>query len=287
MKTVKSLSVGTAALAAIAASAHAQIVYETNTTRMIYEVSLDGANWSSSVASTPGIPVAFRVRFVYTGTTPVSKLIEARYQPVITGWSAATDTLAPFHNNGGGTNSTTPVGYLPASNAFPTTVHKVQPFAAFSQVALGAGNLRSFITSNSLRIAGSNATAEPGTGAANNNVTGNFGVASTQLAQNANPATSLLGSDVVVFKGSFTPGGSDVRDLTISSPMSSIALLAPSGVPAIRAIFWLREGSTYPAGDVRSSPVIEDATVHILPTPGAAALVGLSTLAAARRRRAS
>jgi hypothetical protein len=280
---MKSVIASIVAVAGIAAAANAQNVYETGTTRMVFEVSTNGADWSSSVNVAPSTPVAFRVRFVYTGTASIAKLAEARFQPTISGWTAGQDVLAPFHNAGGGTNTSAVLGYLPDSNSMPVSIHKVGPLAGTSQVSSGAGNVTSFVSGSLLRIAGANATQAVGAGATNNNVNGLWGVI---LQQNTQSGT-VLGSNVVGYKGLFTVSSSSAaRSYGVGTAAGSIQTISGGTDPNFKGVFWSSTSNTALTGDIRSSVVIEGATVNIIPAPGAAALLGLGGLAAARRRRA-
>ena len=280
---MKSVIASIVAVAGIAAAANAQ-TYETGTTRVVFEVSTNGADWSSSVNVAPSTPVAFRVRFVYTGTASIAKLAEARFQPTISGWTAGQDVLAPFHNAGGGTNTSATLGYLPDSNSMPVSNHKVGPLAGTSQVSSGAGNVTSFVSGSLLRIAGANATQAVGAGSAGNNVNGLFGVI---LQQNTQSGT-VLGSNVVGYKGLFTVSSSNAaRSYGVGTAAGSIQTITGGTDPNFKGVFWSTTSNTALTGDLRSSVVIEGATVNVLiPAPGAAALLGLGGLAAARRRRA-
>lgn len=279
---MKSVIASIVAVAGIAAAANAQ-TFETGTTRMVFEVSTNGADWSSSVNVAPSTPVAFRVRFVYTGQAAVARIAEARFQPTISGWTAGQDVLAPFHNAGGGTNTSSPLGYLPDSNSMPVSNHKVGALAGTSQVSSGAGAVTSFVSGSLLRIAGANATQAVGSGSAGNNVNGLFGVILQQPALTG----GVLGTNVVGYKGLFTVSSSTTaRSYGVGTSAASLQTITGGTDPNFKGVFWSTSDNTVPTGNIRSSVVIEGATVNIIPAPGAAALLGLGGLAAARRRRA-
>ena len=281
---MKTALIGVMSVAGLYATANAQVVYESNTTRMIHELSIDGVTWSSSVNFMPSMPIAFRVRFVYTGTQAVSKLVEARYQPTFYNWQPG-NILAPFHNGGIGTNVSAVRGGLSPSNEMPTSIHKVHPFASISQIASGAGAMTGFDVENTLRISGSTATHTPGQGNGGNNVNGMFGVISAQLAQNSDPSSTHLGTDVVVFKGLITTSSnSPSTGQTFTTDPLSILTIPRVGSGFIRGVYWLRTGSLSTSGDIRSSVVIEPAYITI-PTPISLSLslIGCATLT--RRRR--
>lgn len=280
---MKTALIGAVSLAGLVATANAQVVYETNTTRMFHELSTDGVNWSSSVNFSHSMPFAFRIRFVYTGSEAVSKLVEARYQPTIRGWMPG-DVLAPFHNAGGGTNTSFPRGSVSPSNSMPVSVHKVHPFASTGQIASGAGNLTSFISGTTLRIAGSNSTNAPGQGSGGNNVNGLFGVISSQLAQNGDPSSTQLGTDVVVFKGTMTTSSNGIASSRVfTTDALSLMSIPMGGSEFARGVYWLRSGSSSSTGDIRSSVIIEPAYI-VAPTPTGLSVALAGCIALTRRR---
>jgi hypothetical protein len=240
-------------------------------------------DWHSSLAAQPGDSVDIRVLVSWTGgpVTPLG-LSSVVMQPTVSRWAAGIDTLAPFVNNGSGSQNTTPIG---AVADLPGQYGRIMPFAAISTFdAPNRGHVNSVSGITYLRIARSNTTAWFG---ATGNTTGAGGVNIHQFSQagadrlaSPNPPFSAQLTDIVVFKFNIQIGaaGPSLREMVCNVPLQGLNLQPNPYVG------WYAN-PTEPTGSIRDLPTIIPAFINV-PAPGglllpAAALAGL----AMRRRR--
>jgi len=273
------------AVAGMSVAAHAVV-----NTSIVWQVSTDNVNWSSSVNALPSSTVYSRALVSYTGTAAPLGLASLAFQPTLSNWTAA-DTLLPFVAGGQGSNT------LPAGNvgvvtdaSSNTQFGRVSPFG---RSALSATNfMRGHVHANPdgsgatyLRIAQNQVTSWIG-GAGN--TTGGSGVLIGQLNDvgrtTAEPAFVNSLQNILVFKMGITLSAVDARpDLILTAPADGFG--NRNSTNGDREIYWF-SNMTESTGQIRGTATVTGATIHVVPAPASLALLGLGGLAVARRRRA-
>src|SRR5438045_2021184 len=92
-------------------------------TSIVFQVSLDAVNWTTSVEAFSGQPTAnvyVRALVSYTGTQSPIGLGSLVFQPTISN-ARPSDSVLPFINGGVGGNSTTPMGVISGAQLTDTT----------------------------------------------------------------------------------------------------------------------------------------------------------------------
>lgn len=253
------------AAAGLAATASAQ-----DNSRVIFESSRDnGATWNGGNTTynvnNAGdvVNLLVRARITLTGTSTTLGLAGITFQPKLTGWTAG-DVRNPFSSADGSGVTEEP----------QTNTGRIFPF---SSSGMGSGSASGLLTShvdggNTLRFAGANAVAQT-----TNNA---WGVSAGQTPRSIGGTNFRGGTDVVVFRYSvsLTSTAAD-RDLSALVDLSAIVGTRTS---------WYRTDAgtgsllvTLAAADIAANNI----TLHVVPAPGALALLGLGGLAITRRRR--
>jgi hypothetical protein len=239
-------------------------------TSINFEVSNDdGVTWASSVQGASGQTIYVRMRVHLTGATTLG-FSGLTCQPVLSNWNAndlrGEFTFPGVQNDGTPTTETAyngrPVRSTPATNT-----GRIYPFGAGGQgVANSSGLLTSFVDNgNRLRFAGSKNTTET------TNVA--WGVASAQGPPSIAPTDYSSSPNVVVFRYKVILGEGHTENL-----VASVVQISGGWVK-----WYLNTGGTSVLND--TDITINPGTI-IIPTPAAAALLGLTgVLAAIRRRR--
>ncbi|MFA6044445.1 MAG: PEP-CTERM sorting domain-containing protein [Phycisphaerales bacterium] len=284
------------ALAGLAATTMAQSA----TTRLQYQVSPDGINWSSSLDVGPGASVQVRALVSYVGSGTVAGLGQVIFQPVVSNWTAADTLLTTPATPGGfgvgplGGARSTPPGFVQDQ---PGVWGRITPFAATAYTT--STYLRGFTGTGSasglMRIGRADVTnwigegPTSGTGAANN-WNGGGGVAVGQISEvfrvSTDPAFDTRTQSIVVFKFGFTVSSSTAeRVLGITTPAAGIGRVTNPG-PSYgqqNAEWYVNSNDTTPSifGDVD----VIGASVRAVPGPGVLGLVGMGILGFCRRRR--
>jgi uncharacterized protein (TIGR03382 family) len=282
--TVKNLAISLVAAAGLATIANAQQI-----TRMDVQTSINGTDWSGGARQVnPGTVVQFRyaVTYVANGTTatPVG-FASLTFQPTISNWTNA-DTLSAFANAG---NNGTGGSVTEASGLFG----RISPFAATGAVATDPyrGHIQTVSGTQYLRIARTVITNWVGVGpttttAAANNFNGSGGLPAVQLSQSqatgTQPAFNTSISNVVLAKFAFTLSADGAsRTLTVGAPTEGMSRIAATGA---RAASWF-ESASDSFGNIKADVQVVNATVEVIPAPGALGLLGAGGLVALRRRR--
>lgn len=282
---MKNLAISLIAAAGLASLANAQAI-----TRMDVETSTNGgATWVGGARQVnPGTTVQFRykVSFVANGTTttPVG-FASLTFQPTVSNWTT-TDTLAAFATTG---NNGTGGSVTEASGAFG----RLSPFAATGATTADPyrGHVQTVSGTQYLRIARTTITNWIGVGAttgsaAANNFNGAGGMPAVQLSQSqatgTQPAFNTQITNVVLAKLAFTLSADTAsRILTISAPTAGMSRDATTGV---RQAAWFDSASDA-FGNLKAAVQVTDATIEVIPAPGALGLLGVGGLVALRRRR--
>jgi uncharacterized protein (TIGR03382 family) len=310
---MKNVIVSLVAVAGVASAVNAQTQppMEPVGATFKYEVALPGGAWGSSVDILPGQRVEWRAVVTYTGSeTNAAGLGQVYYQPIfnnVDNAGANQDNLGTWRNNGisGQGNTTLQQGLLSvAEGADSSTLASYgrvrYGFTSRSTTAGSSGGLTGIRHSGGsagapagefLRIAGSGnpnwypANIPNGTVDLNNQIL--WGVVSDN-----NTATSTWYTagtqNVVIFRQAFIASADDsVRSLTLTSESATLRRAGGgAGTDDTRSMLWARTGEAGSTGTIRVGVQYIPATINIIPTPGAAALLGLGGLVAARRRRA-
>lgn len=281
---MKNIIASIVAAAGIASMASAQI------TQMDVETSLDGVNWAGGNRSVnPGTTVQFRykVSFNLNGTTAVpTGFASLTFQPTVSNWGG-TDTLNAFATSGNNTNGG---AVTEASGQFG----RIIPFASTGATTSDPyrGHTQTVSGTNFLRIARTTITNWVGQGlttgtSAANNFNGAGGLACVQKAfslvvAGTDPAFNPAISNVVLAKFSLTLGAdAAARVLTLSAPTDGMSRNTTTGA---REASWFSSNSDN-FGGIKGAVQVADATLTIVPAPGAMALLGMGGLVALRRRR--
>lgn len=276
---MKNVIVSLVAVAGIAAVASAQ----TNGSTLVMQVRALGGDWASSVDVLPGATVEFRALVSYTGSAAAVGLSNAAFQPTVSNWNPGTDTLLPFRN----------VGTSPATGGVAADsgqYGRILPYAAagISTVNALRGHTNNVAGVTYLRIAQNNTTNWVGTGptsgtAAANNFNGAGGIATGQkpapLVGGSDPAFVQDTSDVEVVRFGLTIGGAE-RTLVVDAPQLGIGLAS-----GLRRFSWFSSTGDLAGSSVFGSVEVSSASINVVPTPGAFALLGMGGLMAGRRRR--
>jgi len=277
---MKNVIVSLVALAGIAAVAAAQ-----NGTTLRWEARQLGTEaWSNNINVLPGSTVEFRALLNYTGSAAAFGLSTAVFQPTVSNWNTATDTLLPFRNVG---TSPATGGVLADSGNYG----RILPFAAAGISTTNAlrGHTNNVLGVNYLRVAQNNTTnwvglgATSGIGAANNfNGAGGIAVGNKpfgSVVAGVDPVFSQATQNVEVLRLAITIGGAADRSLIVDAP-----LLGNRLSNNVRSVSWFSSAGDN-IGGVTGAISVETALINVVPTPGALALLGLGGLVTGRRRR--
>lgn len=260
-------------LAGVAASASA-----IQNSQFRLQLSTDGTNWSQNLdvnpATTNRVFARVQISYIQNDGPVVLFLNGVRFQPTISGWGSAGDTVLPFDATGRVTAdySESDGDGLTLGRVFGATlVSAVQTY----QYSFGGTDY--------LRFAEANAGNHPGQGSGADNVSGSRGINTSQ-----NPADGIDGdiSGVNLFTWGMEFAAGRTGTLNFSIPQEGIRTSGPTAVPPnTRSATWVvRRSGPFQAIE---GPTIETvgATLNLVPAPGAAALLGLGGLIAGRRRR--
>ncbi len=254
------------AAAGVAASANAQ---NTKVTMRVANLTQAVASTDTNVNANPGDTIEVRVYVSLEGGAGYA-LAGFNYEPGLMGWRAGDDTLGTidnFNSNGGS-----------APNALDGAGNTGRHTPYNSAMIATAGNIVGFTTfsPNTIRIAGSKATGAS---------LANLMVAAGSVHAPTSGIIAPAGTqNLHLFTFRFTAGGlipadGGSRVLTANVFRNGFGTAAASqGVGR----WWLNVAD---ATANNFATVIDTATVTIVPTPGALALLGLGGLVAGRRRR--
>ncbi len=270
-------------LAALVAAAGLATPTLAQVTSIIQEASIDGGNtWSSAVNALPGAVVQVRVRATLTGATALG-LAGLNFQPLLSNWHAAQgDLRLPFTFPGLESFPGASYGVPLTETSYngrhvsdvPANTGRIFPMGASGMLPGSAsGLLTSFNDPASvLRFAGSKNTS------ATTNVAWGVNLAQWFPGQLGTSFDSRL--DLTVFKYAIRLSSDPApRALRTSAPadlfngQNIIWFLQPDGLNSLRT----------PA----LAAVFQDATISVVPAPGAAWLLPGLLAAGPRRRRAA
>jgi len=311
---MKNVIVSLVAIAGVASAVNAQTQppMEPIGATLRYQVALPGGAWGSSVDILPGQRVEWRAVVTYTGSAAAVALGQIFYQPVFSnvdnvGAGATLDNLGAWRNGGlsGQGNTTLAQGLLSVAegdNSASLADYGRVRFGFTSRStttgssgALGgirhSGGSAGAPAGNFIRVAGANnpnwypATIPNGTVDLNNQIL--WGVVSDNNAATSTWFTTGT-QNVAIFRQAFIASSDDsVRTVTLTSESATLRRAGGgAGTDDTRFMTWALAGEGGATATVRVGVQYIPATINIVPTPGAAALLGLGGLVAARRRRA-
>jgi hypothetical protein len=259
-------------------------------TRIVWQVSRDNVNWSSSTSPTPGATIYVRAMVSYTGTAAPVGMEGFRFQPIVQGWDVR-HTLLPFVNGGAGANTSTPVGVV-TNTSDPTQFGRVMPWGlqnlmtanrAFGHVHTGGSG--GAPAGTWLRIAQAQVTnwyGGPG------NTTGGSGLPIRQLSDNGRtaeePPFNFSLQNLEVFKFGIRLSDQVFEPyLTIDAPLNGFGNLnTTTGEREVRWYASLVESM----GSIRGTPEVIPANIWV-PAPGAVVTLAMGPLLLRRRRQSS
>lgn len=255
-------------LAVVVASGLAVPCALAQTTRLIMEASVDGAQtWSSEVTPTAGGVVYFRLRAQLIGATATG-FAGMTLQPYVSNFMHGADQPVAFtfpgvDNAGQPSAETTYLGRQVAATP-ATNTGRIYPFGMPPQAGMNVPVFHAD-AGNRLRIAELKATTPTFNTA--------WGVGLQQWQPNLMGTQFDRSLDVVVMRFAVTFASADrVRE----------AWPALEGTVHIGAIRWFQsENGTLSLW----TPTIEQVPARVIPGPGALALLGTVALVGARRRR--
>lgn len=274
-------------IASIVAAAGLASLASADTSRLEFQVSTDGINWSSTANVNPGTQVQVRARmnFIQTGTSTPVGFATLTWQPTVSNWDSTNDTIAAFANQGNNTNG----GAVADANG---QYGRILPFASTGPTSSDPyrGHTQSNAGVNYLRIARTTITNWVGQGptsgtAASNNFNGSGGIANVQKSSgnvgSADPPYNAAIANVMLFKFAVTVGGTATRSLVVDAPQEGMSRNSTTGV---REAAWFSSTADN-FGSLKAAVETVTATINIVPAPGGLALLGLGGLAISRRRR--
>ncbi len=278
----------TRAAAVLASLAVVQGVGAEVNTRITWQVSANGIDWSGGIVMRQ-TGATYHVRAVasYISTEAPVGLASFVFQPTVSNWNPG-DILLPFVNGGQGGNTSTPVGVVPVDGPgygrvvpWGRTALSATSFLRGHTHPGGAGGAPA---GSWLRIAQSQVTAWiGGTG----NTTGGSGVPISQLSSvgrsSADPAFNDQLQNIVVFRMGIDLSESPTNfdPIVIDSPIEGFG--NRNAATGEREVYWFAS-MTEATGSIRGTAIVEPVSL-VLPTP-ASLVVGLVGLVAVRRRRA-
>jgi len=309
---MKNVIVSLVAIAGVASAVNAQTQppMEPIGATLRYQVALPGGAWGSSVDILPGQRVEWRAVVSLNQGFSAAALGRVYYQPVISNADndgASQDQLGAWRNGGtsGQGNTTLAQGLLSAadganSGALASYGRVVYGFTSRSTTTGNSGALTGIRHSagsagapagNFIRVAGANnpnwypATIPNGTVDLNNQIL--WGVVSDNNAATSTWFTTGT-QNVAIFRQAFIASSDDsVRTVTLTSESATLRRAGGgAGTDDTRFMTWALAGEGGATATLRVGVQYIPATINIVPTPGAAALLGLGGLVAARRRRA-
>lgn len=267
--------------------------------------SSNNAGWGSEIAAVPGNHIEVRAVVSFIGIGPVVALGQISFQPLVSNWSLEdlliTSGVGAMQIGPTGSNITTPPGYVPD---MPGAYGRITPWASgvYTTSTFLRGHVHLNPTGdgvNYLRIARADVTNWIGVGPTSgpdsiNNTNGGGGVGINQgtigSGRGANQPPQVLGTqNLIVFKFGFVLGNADgVRSLGMSAWLGPL-----NEPPPIPPPFWqpdtrwhTSENSSSP-GTYRTRVQVENAAIHVLPSPGAGVMIVLMALMGVRARKRS
>lgn len=239
--------------------------------QLIHEVSTDGGNnWSSTADVLPGSTIQIRVRCRLLPGTSTLGLAGLTFQPILTGWRGDLgDSRTGFTFPGLGSSISSaglPLGVLGNEQSYagrhvantPSNTGRMFPFGTVSQDESSTSRLLTSFNDPGqvLRFAGArNTTPTQNEG---------WGVIISQWQPNSSQGYFVSSRSPTIFKYAVTLSSNpQSRSLTATTPIENVS----RGV-----CFWYRStDGSQSLESVLLSPA--NATINVVPTPGAAVVV--------------
>lgn len=272
----------------------------------------NGTSWGNTVNASPGQQVEYRVVMNYTGPrTDLLGLGGARYQVSFSNADnsgASRDNLAAFPDEGVSTYFRNLLMAADGANGAPLTSYGRVTYGINTQSFTNQNRLTNFrhggdfpqggaLAGSWLRVAGEFVSEWPASTLSASEATATDvnriarGVIAAQLSQfrvgDGAPNTNFVGGvhDIVVFRHAITLSDLDVaRTMELSIVEGSLQRAGSVNSGDDRRFIAWHEQVIADIGSFRTSVAIVPATI-VIPTPGVLAVVGLSGMLAARRRR--
>jgi hypothetical protein len=288
-----------AALALVAAGSITSAYAANGTTLLALQVSLDGQTWGDNVnlnlQSGESARVLMRARASYVpgadGLQPLG-LASLSFQPVFSNVRPGRDLIASFASFGNDrTGGSVALDASPLDGPFG----RLSPFAATGPVAseayrvhthtAGSGNAPS---GTFYRIARGDVTRWMGTGpttgsAAGNNQSGAGGIVAAQRLAARSPEDPPVSYDLspTLFQIAIDVDGGGTRTIGLSAPTAGISRNTVNGN---REGSWIRDMED-PFGQIKGDISVIGGRITIVPSPSGAALLALTIVGVAQRRR--
>lgn len=270
----------------------------------------NGTSWGNTVNASPGQQVEYRVVINYTGPrTDLLGLGDSRYQVSFSNadnTGPSQDALVAFPGDGTSSFLENMLTAADGENGSPLPAYGRTGFDHYGQIAGALNRLRIFRhggdspqagapSGSWLRVAGEFVTSWPvaqlpGVPTVQQGNAILRGISSAQLAPDGplgSPNTRFRGgvSNLVVFRHAVVLSDlADEREVTLSIAEGSLQRVVANRSSDDRRYIQWHESRLGVLGTYRTSVAIVPATI-VIPTPGVLAVVGLSGMLAARRRR--
>jgi hypothetical protein len=267
-------------LLCLAGAAHAQTLID-------FKVSTDGVTFGDHAAVTEGQTVVVRTQVTYQGPGTAFGLASFVFQPTVSNWNNC--TLLPFINGGVGDN--TSGGVVPADQigGLDGPWGRVSPWGRAATTSTGflrghyhTGGAGGAPAGSWLRIAQNHVTSWIG-GAGN--TTGGSGVPISQLGETQrgpdDPPFNSQADNIIVLEFAIRIEAGFGGSMQIDAPIDGFG--NRNAVTGVREVYWWDD--TIKTGTARYAPVVDGATITLVPSPGAIPL--MTVLLAPRRRRAA
>ncbi len=240
-------------------------------TTVQYQVRTLGGTWGSSVDALPGATVEFRA--LVSTDAAVQGLAGFNSQPMFSN-TVAGDAFAAFNGNTGVADLES--GYGRRAFTGLSGVNTVNTLRGHTNLVAGV---------RYMRIAQNNTTNFPGSGTGANNVNGAGGVPITQYSAGlAGSSFVAQTTDLEVYRFAIVLGAdTDARTLVLSA--ANATMIVGTATPLVARATWY-DGQTAFSSITDPITSVASASINVVPTPGALALLGMGGLIAGRRRRA-
>lgn len=266
-------------------------VHAQNLTLLRLQASLDGRTWSETVrVPESGGRVLLRAAVSFVSTTSAAPLGFAglTWQPTLSNWRDASDTLLTWSDRGNNTTG----GSVPDVPGINGPFGRIVPFAASGPSSSDPyrGHVQTIDGTRYLRLARSSISNWIGEGAttgtnAFNNFNGSGGLFTWQKSwgnvSSRDPRFAPESSDRVILKLGIDLRPGHGRTLVFDAPLDGMSRNSATGA---REASWFAD-QTDNFGQIKGGVVVRPATIIVVPAAGTVPTLGLLGLLVRRRRR--